>query len=53
MATYKCNRCEITRNDLTKSLPLYTPIRCKPNSLFSSSASHSSHAWVKISNNND
>lgn len=51
MATYKCRRCGIIRNDFQRVLLALTPQRCKPG-LFSSSGSVSSHAWYKISNEN-
>ncbi|SNR58421.1 hypothetical protein [Lutibacter flavus] len=49
MATYKCRVCGITKNDTLLS-KMGTTTKCKqPNS----SATLSSHSWVKISNENN
>ncbi|MBC5836080.1 hypothetical protein G6N05_13770 [Flavobacterium sp. F372] len=50
MATYKCNRCGITRNDFQKNILALTPEKCKQPF---STATHSSHAWKKISDKNE
>ena len=50
MATYKCARCGIVRNDFQKIILALTPEKCKPTF---STATHSSHAWRKISDKNE
>jgi predicted nucleic acid-binding Zn-ribbon protein len=50
MATHKCTRCGIIRNDFQKVLLALTPEKCKPTF---STATHSSHEWRKISDKNE